>query len=234
MAGFPQPLPEGDMDYSCPYSCHKVFGLEAQDIQIMKSNDNGPTAMLTDNCVRAVLLNTMQQKGVNKKIALFDPQWLSNWMRSPFHVREQQCWEAFPRPLHTADLDLETIILPFNSHYHWMLIVIELKKHRVLIYDSMQSTFHTQTCTQAVEIFAEVFHPYMGGKGEWKKLFTFSVPDIIQQTDGVSCGIHTILNANVLLEDMGNSPEEMYPSGSQPHDIQAIRQQFGSILDSMY
>lgn len=223
----PQPVAEGEVDYSDIRSLYDTVGVDQNDIDSMRGTiDNG---YLTDAGIRAILLESMDENEVyNSEIALFDPAWLSQWMEMPTATRIERFENAFPAPLQKPDgQDVEIIILPFNiDSVHWCLIVINIPFREVIIYDSIPGS-STYRCKEAVLAFGEVFSAGLGGD-DWFDQYELIIPEISQQADHNSCGCHTILNTLALLGR--DRPEDMYPRHYHQHDIPQLRRTWARTL----
>jgi len=229
----PVPLPEGETDFSSPLDMYNILGVEKIDIRAMKGTGLGESAgYLTDSGIRAILLDSMKNFSVSPSTVLFDPAWLSQWMNISENKRLDQCWKAFPRPLHkTAGVPVELIVIPFNIHnYHWVLMVFDIPKTRLLIYDSGKEIFPNLAVTDAAMRFGEIFSPYLGGADWWAE-YQVIQPDVLQQSDGTSCGIHTTLNTLAILQ--GIDPVEQYPDNHGMLDIKGYRKTWTETLKAL-
>lgn len=230
----PKCLPEGALDYSCPYSSHNLLGVDPDDVRRMRCVDNHPNAYLSDNCIRAILTHNLPADVVSKKIALFDPQWLASWRYMDLANRLDQYMTAFPRPLarYANDEAITRIVLPFCRNAHWMLIVLHLLKKEIVVYDSMRSKKNTDACVSAAKAFGEVFYPWLGGTEDWFSEWSVRGAQVMQQKDGVSCGVFCILNTLVVVQGEGLEPEFVYPEGGLV-DVKALRRWYGHVLWGM-
>lgn len=113
LGAVPQCVPDGESDFSDPYGLHNWFGLEADDLRRMHFEGNKLDGMLSDSGIRAILNHHCPKNKVPQSIALFDSQWLYNWVYWDLDKRREESWKAYPRPLHNAGPALERIILPF-------------------------------------------------------------------------------------------------------------------------
>lgn len=110
--------------------------------------------------------------------------------------------------------------------------MIDTVEKKIVLYNSLASESHDRLCISGVKMFGEVFHPLLGGE-DWFKQYEVVVPDVMQQKDGVSCGIYLNLTTLALLDDADIAPEEMYPAAAAPLDIRGIGRAWVTILEDM-
>lgn len=115
-------------------------------------------------------------------------------------------WEGVQREITKNNARLQSastdmLVVPVHIPMHWLLLVINLKKQQITIYDSLPSSSTRRWKTRLGERFKELVKKIRGGSG----VLEVKIEDKgVEQPDAVSCGVLMLQTCKRVVE--GISP----------------------------
>jgi len=116
--------------------------------------------------------------------------------------------------------------MPIHDDNHWLLMVVDLVAKTISILDSMEQLSRTQKYVEHWQKFTSCRN-----SNAWDLLPPVRKTETVsqQQTDGDSCGVFLMMNAEYVLSSSGRTKVEM---GSQNHVPQYRKYVLARILEA--
>jgi Ulp1 family protease len=114
---------------------------------------------------------------------------------------------------------LEYIIIPTNSkNEHWFLIVLDMRRKIMRIFDSLKKKL------ESYDVYVKALQKWINDEAQDKTIqslllkkdgsqatpFEVKIETCYQQRNGTDCGLHTIMNADLVADDMHPSVFENF------------------------